>query len=673
MTGPPYFPMLSTTSLLRLLFEQAPDFIAVFEGPEHVFTLANASYYRVVGERDLIGQPLASAIPEAAAQGFVAILDNVLVSRQPFVGRRMPVQLVRTAGEPPEQRFVDFVYQPVMNADGHAVGIVVEGHDVTEHIESEQRVRSEAAQHEAKSRVFDIVLSSIDDFAYTFDRAHRFTYANKGLLDLLGLTLDDIVGKTFAELPYPPELAAHLDEQIEAVFTTAAQSRGETFYASPTGESGWYEYIFNPVFEADGSLVTVVGSTRDITSRVAQAAQLAALIESERVARAAAEDANRFKDEFLATLSHELRTPLNAILGWSEMMRMGTLTPTQTTDAAQRISHNARAQARLIADLLDMNGIVSGKVHLRLQRVPLAPTITAALDAVRVDALRKGVALLNPAGEESPRIDCDPDRLQQVFWNLLANAVKFTPAGGSVEVGVRADESSVVVSVTDTGIGFAADFLPRLFDRFSQADSSSTRRHGGLGLGLSISRSLVEMHGGTIAATSAGAGHGTTFLVTLPLRQAQFADIAAPNHSLAPDETLPSADEVSELRGARILVVDDDAENRDVMIAILRRFGAAATGAGSAEEAMSALHAAMPALVLCDVGMPGADGYELLQRLRKVSSALPVIALTAFARPEDRQRALASGFVAHIAKPAEPASALKICAAAIARARDLPA
>ncbi|MEO7056213.1 MAG: ATP-binding protein [Caldimonas sp.] len=663
--------MLSTTSLLRLLFEQAPDFIVAFEGPEHVFTLANASYYRLVGDRELIGRPLAVAIPEAADQGFVAILDGVLASRQPFVGKGVPVRLARTPGGPPEQRFVDFVYQPVMDAAGQAIGIVVEGHDITEHVEAEQRARTEAAQHEAKSRVFDIVLSSIDDFAYTFDRAHRFTYANKGLLDLLGLTLDGIVGKTFSELPYPTELAARLDEQIETVFTTGAQSRGETFYASPTGQSGWYEYIFNPVPEADGSLVTVAGSTRDITSRVQQGAQLAALAVSERAARAAAEDANRFKDEFLATLSHELRTPLNAILGWSEMLRTGTLTPTQTADAAKRISHNARAQARLIADLLDMNGIVSGKVHLRLQSVPLAPTIMAALDAVRVDAMRKGVALHGPVGDVPSQVDCDPDRLQQVLWNLLTNAVKFTPAGGSVEVGVRAEDASVVVYVTDTGIGLAADFLPRLFDRFAQADSSSTRRYSGLGLGLSISRSLVEMHGGTIAATSAGPGLGTTFRVTLPFRQPRSAASAAAGHSMEFDETLPGTDELSELRDASILVVDDDDENRAVMIALLGRFGAAATGAGNAAEAMAALQAEVPALVLCDIGMPDADGYALLQRMREVSTALPVIALTAFARPEDRQAALASGFDDHIAKPAEPASAVKTCAAVIARARDI--
>ena len=365
---------------------------------------------------------------------------------------------------------------------------------------------------------FDVVLSSIADFAYTFDRAHRFTYANRPLLDLFGLRLEEVIGRTFWQLPYPAELASRLDEQIDIVLATGTKVRGETFYASPTGQTGWFDYIFTPITDAEGHVVSVAGSTRDITARVEQEQRLAALAESERAARAAAEQANRVKDEFLATLGHELRTPLNAILGWSELLASGRVAGEQVKDAAERISRNARSQALLIADLLDMNGIVSGKVRLNLTRVDVASRLAAALDAVRADATRKGLTLDEPAaGAATLFVDGDPERLQQVFWNLLANAVKFTPSGGVVTVHIAADAGSVTTSVADTGIGIAPEFMPRLFERFSQADASTTRRHGGLGLGLSICKSLVEMHGGRIEAASAGPGHGSRFSVNLPL------------------------------------------------------------------------------------------------------------------------------------------------------------
>ena len=369
-----------------------------------------------------------------------------------------------------------------------------------------------------QNRVLDVVLSSIADCAYTFDREHRFTYANKPLLELFGLRLDEVVGRTFQQLPYPPELAARLDEQIDVVLARAEKVRGETFFASPSGQNGWFDYIFAPVMNAEGRVVSVAGSTRDITARVEQEHRLEALAASERAARAAAEQANRVKDEFLARLGHELRTPLNAILGWSELLASGRITGEQVKDAAERISRNARSQALLIADLLDMNGIVSGKVRLNLARVDVGARLAAALDAVRLDATNKGLALVEPAaGTSALVIDGDPERLHQVFWNLLANAIKFTPAGGTVTARIAAHAGSVSVSVADTGIGLAPEYLPRLFERFSQADSSTTRRHGGLGLGLSICKSLVEMHGGRIEAVSDGPGHGSRFTVSLPL------------------------------------------------------------------------------------------------------------------------------------------------------------
>lgn len=648
-------------ALLQLMFEQAPGFIAVLEGPAHCFKLVNPAYDRLTGGRDVIGKPVAEALPETVAQGFTEVLDRVFATGEPFVGRRVPVLLQRGQGAAKEQRWLDFVYQPVLGDDGRTLGIFVEGNDVTEHVESEQQVQVESERRDAQRRVFETVLSSIEDFAYVFDSGHRFTYANKPLLDLLGLPLEGLVGKTFFELPYPAALAERLHRQVGQVIETRAQVRGEFFYESQTGKKGWFEYILNPVPDAEGAVHVVVGSTRNISARTEAEARLAVLNESERAARVEVERAARLKDEFLATLSHELRTPLNAILGWSELLRSGRLEGEAVAEAGERIVRSARAQAQLIADLLDMNGVMSGKVRLEIRRVPLARPLAAAVEAVQADAAKKRVALHGPATPAAFLVDCDPARLQQVLWNLLANAVKFTPAGGDVTIEASSDGTEATVTVRDTGIGIEAEFLPRMFQRFSQADSSTTRRHGGLGLGLSITRSLLEMHGGRIEAQSDGPGRGAVFTVRLPLHQAHVAEPPVAAWAEPGSNALPPGDAAAALRGAQVLLVDDDDEGLAVVASVLRQYGAIVATARDADAALAELKRQAPLLLLCDIGLPHVDGYELLRRVRRVSD-VPAIALTAFARPEDSRDALAGGFVAYLAKPAEPARIVATCA-----------
>ena len=368
-------PSAGQEQLLRLLFEQAPGFIAVLQGPRHVFTLANPAYYQLVGKRDLIGRPASEAVPEAVEAGFIDVLDEVYRSGQPFTGRRLSLPLHRSEGEEAERRFFNLVYQPLMDARGSVAGIFCEGHDVTEEVRAEGSVRDEAEQRAAQAKLFDTALSAIEDFAYTFDRAGRFTYANKPLVDLLGLEPHQVVGKRFPELPYPPELANRLQSELDEVVRTGRQVKGDTYYKSPTGKEGWYEYIFNPVLAANGAVASIAGSTRNVTVRQEQERRLTSLHESERQAREEAERAGRLKDEFLATLSHELRTPLQAIQGWADLLRNGRLPAEQIQKVGDRISRNARTQGQLIADLLDMNGIVSGKVRLAIERVAIAKPI----------------------------------------------------------------------------------------------------------------------------------------------------------------------------------------------------------------------------------------------------------------------------------------------------------
>jgi PAS domain S-box-containing protein len=390
-------------------------------------------------------------------------------------------------------------------------------------------------------------------------------------------------------------------------------------------------------------------NTRLYAAATRAAEERKVLLDSEREARAEAERTNQLKDDFLTTLSHELRTPLSAILGWAQVLRRGTRDQADLHRGLQSIERNARAQAQLIEDLLDMSRITSDKVLLDLQTIVPASIIASAIETLRPAADAKHIAIHCNIASDAGRITGDPSRIQQVIWNLLSNALKFTPQGGRVEIGVRREATRLAITVSDNGVGIKKDFLPHVFDRFRQADASTTRRHGGLGLGLAIVKHLVEQHGGTVTVSSAGDMQGASFTVRLPLgTRAAPARLAGGAPSASPD-----------LRGVTVLLVDDEADARELTARILRDNHAEVHGAGSVAQALQLLDQVRPHVLVSDIGMPDADGFDLLAHIRAHPSPdaaqLPALALTAFAQPQDRQRALASGFQAWISKPLDPA------------------
>ena len=373
----------------------------------------------------------------------------------------------------------------------------------------------------------------------------------------------------------------------------------------------------------------------------------------EKFLREQAEKASRLKDEFLATVSHELRTPLNAILGWGQMLQAGKVGQEEQQRALETIYRNAKSQAQLIEDLLDTSRLITGNLRLNLSPTSIIPIIESALDVVRPGAEAKGVTLSSDYDSETYTIICDPHRLQQMIWNLLTNAVKFTPQDGNVQIKLEQTNDVVNIVITDTGQGISPEFLPFVFDRFRQADSSSTRSHDGLGLGLAIVRHLAELHGGAVKATSEGKGKGATFILTLPL-----SVIENPKIETIQEETNGQKAEQSfnaSLEGIRVLIVDDDVDTCEMLNFALNQRGAETQSSNSVEEAFAALDQWQPNVLLTDINMPGEDGYTLISRLRALTpetkANIPVIALTAMARPEDSENALSSGFQLHLAKP----------------------
>ncbi|HEX8119366.1 MAG TPA: ATP-binding protein, partial [Pyrinomonadaceae bacterium] len=540
----------------------------------------------------------------------------------------------------------------VYGPGGEKLGAVVVMRDFTERKAAQEALRRE-------STLLRALMDNIPDAIYFKDTESRFTRVNRHAPYRGGNAPEDVVGKTDFDFFVEEHARAAYEDEQRVMRTGEPLIDKEECETYTDGSTTWLSTTKVPIVDEGGRVTGLVGISRDITERKrAEDARLE--LAREQAARAEAEAANRLKDEFLATLSHELRTPLTAILGWAKLLADGQVSEGRVADAFAAIYRNARTQAQLVDDLLDVSRVITGKLRIEVVPVRPASVVEAAASVVRPAAAAKGVALEVSADEDVPSIYGDPARLQQVVWNLLSNAVKFTPAGGRVEARVRRAGSQVEVAVSDTGQGIEPDFLPHVFERFRQAEMGTTRRHAGLGLGLAIVGHLVELHGGTVTAESGGQGKGSTFTVRLPAKAVRDADSpAACVEEGARPGAFEATAEAPSLEGLKVLVADDEPDARRLLTEVLSRRGAEVLTAASAEEAFEMLRLWRPDVLLSDIGMPDGDGYDLIRRVRELSEEqggrTPAAALTAYAGPGDRERALASGFQLHVAKPVEPA------------------
>jgi PAS domain S-box-containing protein len=478
---------------------------------------------------------------------------------------------------------------------------------------------------------------------------------NRHLEEHSGIAAADAIGRRLVDVV--PDIATRgLDVHFRVALAGDPRVLSHRFhrYLIPAraGQPESAQTVRIAPLEVDGAIVGTIAIVEDVSERVATEREMRRQIEAAETARSVAEEAVRVKDEFLATLSHEIRTPLHAVLGWTKILLGRQVDPAMLTRALQVIDRNAVAQTRLIDDMLDMARIMSGKLRLEMQPVDLANIAISAIDVVSPAATAKGISLLTRIDTAEPWMMGDADRMQQIVWNLLSNAVKFTDSGGRVTLGITREGDVLRLWVEDTGRGISAQFLPQMFERFRQADSSSSRRHGGLGLGLSLVRQLVELHGGQVSATSVE-GQGSTFTVTFPARTELTVDDATEGGEVHPEA----------LSGKRVILVEGQADERELVTATLEDFGIVVTLATSSLEALAALDAAaarrqLPDVIICDLGLPDEDGYRLMEQMsvrpKSRGGAIPMIALTTHGRPQDKRRALAAGFRLHVTKPVSP-------------------
>jgi hypothetical protein len=518
---------------------------------------------------------------------------------------------------------------------------------------------------------FRALLEAAPDATITVAEDGRITLVNSQTETLFGYARHELIGQAI-EILLPEQLRhAHLAHRRDFHAQPRRRPMGsglDLVARRKDGSEFPTEISLSPLHTDEGLAVIVV--VRDITERKKADQERVALVR-EQAARSEAEAANRAKDDFVAVVSHELRTPLNAILGWTTLLQSRSLERDVAEHALKAIERNAQAQRQVIDDLLDVSRMVTGKMSLDLQEVEIAQVIAAAVDSVRpaVEAKRLHLdVLVDPA---LPSILGDPRRLQQVMWNLLSNAAKFTPEEGGIRVSAVPQESHIRVQVADTGSGIDQALLPHVFERFRQRDSSATRAHGGLGLGLAIARQLVDLHGGTIEAESAGEGQGALFTLMLPVPEG--LGHRARHLAGGADEGKPGpAAEMPDLHGVHVLAVDDDAETRELLQAVLTRAGAEVIVASSGAEALADLERDVPDVLMSDLAMPDLDGYELIKRVHEQRPALPSIALTAHRSTEVRDRAQAAGFAKHLTKPVLPRELLSMVATVTREDRGAP-
>lgn len=627
-------------AMLLALVESSDDAIVV-KDLNGTIRSWNSSAERIFGyrEEEVLGLPITILLPTDRAGEEDMMLATI---RR---GERMDHFETERSRKDGRRIQVSVSLSPITGADGTIVGVATIARDITDAQQA----------HAAQSTLAAIVESSDDAIVGKTLDGVILTW-NASAERMFGYTRDEIVGQSITML-LPPE---RLGEEVTIVATLRRGERIDHFETERVRKDGRRIQVsisVSPIRDTAGRIIGAAKIARDITLRHQLEHERNALHARERAAREAAEAANLAKDAFLATVSHELRTPLSPILAWASMLRQGVLDEAKTKKALETIERSARSQAQLIDDLLDVSRIISGKLRIEVRPADMVAIIHAAVDVVRPAAEAKGIRLQLVLDTETGTIAGDPQRLQQVVWNLLSNAIKFTKRGGRVQVALERVDSHVEISVSDTGQGFDPSFRPHMFERFRQADSSITRTHGGLGLGLSIVRHLVELHGGTVHAESPGEGRGATFTVRLPLVIFErTAGELARRHPTAADE-VQEGDVYPDLTGARVLVVDDEPDSNEVVSTLLAARGAEVRVATAVSDALDTLRRWIPDLVVSDIGMPGADGYALLAAMRENVQELgriPAIALTAYATRNDRIRILAAGFQMHITKPIDP-------------------
>jgi PAS domain S-box-containing protein len=649
---------------LEGVINQMPAGILIAEAPSGKTLLSNALAESILGHA---GLSTASIDPFGAYTAFHLDGRPYATSEFPLVralrGERVleeEVELVRPDGA---RRTVSVNSAPIYDAAGTLVAGVSAFADITDRKRTELALRDSEERGRAIVAALEegIVLRGIDG---------TVLFANASAERLLGLASHQMTPLRSAAPGWRAAVRVDgttfpVDEQapLRALREGRALSNEIIGIHRSDGRLMWLSVNAQPLFDREGMVSGVVSSFFDITESKTAEEERQVLFARAESARQAAESASRAKDEFLAIVSHELRNPLNAILGWTRLLRAGTLSPERAARALETIERNAISQAQLVEDLLDVSRVISGKLPLDVQTVPLARVIEAAVDSARPAIEAKGLRL-NLVLDSEGVLSGDPGRLQQIVWNLLTNATKFTPRGGAIHVVLRRDDSHLELSVTDTGQGISPTFIDQIFDRFKQADSSTTRQQGGLGLGLAIAKNLVEMHGGTIEARSDGIGRGATFVVRVPVAAMRRSPAPQPPRRLAdPPVTFQPP---PELRGVRILVVDDEPDARELVTAVLAECGAVVRTAPSAALAIAAVEQDAPDVLLCDIGMPFEDGYSLIARVRALPTArggaMPAACLTGYTTVDDRRRALLAGFNMHLAKPIEPSELIAVAA-----------
>lgn len=555
-----------------------------------------------------------------------------------------------------------WMYRNVLSRHQDGTSYVI-GHaiDITDRVAVERRLRDNIEQRETLTFLADFSdrLSPLVAFEELVEVVQRLPVPFVADSAMMHIVSDDgairLATAVHGDAAFEPALAALAAPRVRTGSAEVVTERleGATATMVPLFMDGAIKAIFSLVSETERCLRPSSGFVvEEMVRRIRLALDRIQLYRE-------AQEANRLKDEFLGTLSHELRTPLNAIFGWARILRTRNLDPS-TAHAVAVIERNAEAQVRLIEDVLDVSRIITGKMLLAAEAVDLRATLRAAIDMVRPGIHAKRIRLEERLDDVPPIIG-DGHRLQQVFWNLLSNALKFTGEGGAITVSLRATATHAEFEITDTGVGIRRDILPFVFDRFRQADSSMTRTQGGLGLGLSIVRHIVELHGGTVSAVSAGEGHGATFLFQVPTADRALSVVLPAK----PSTELPDGPASPALRGCTILVVEDHDDARELITAVLARAGAQVVAASTTREAVDRARAAPPDLLMADLGLPGEDGYALLTRVRTMYPDLPAIALTAYARATDRNRALAAGFQQHVIKPVDPKQLVDLVASIV--------